>query len=204
MVDPDFQSHLHEIGFVMHLIRENFYFGIFILSIFVSYIVPLPEAILLVFFGYLANVMGVNVASVILICAAGVTIGDNAVYRLSYFGNKYVEHFNQKMRASKLIKYENLVVANIGKAIYFLRFFTFRFFGPVISGTLGVRWRHFLPLNFSATLLHTTFFVMLGYMCRHNILLLMTEVEIIKTAMLFSSVFIVGFWVHIFLKKEKM
>jgi len=204
MMDPHFQNYLREFGFAAHLIRGNFYLGTFLLSIFVSYIIPLPEAILLIFIGYSANVMGFNAGYVIMVSFAGAIIGDNALYRLSYFGNKYVQHFNQKMRANKLIKYEHLVVDNIGKTIYFLRLITgVRFFGPVISGTLGVRWRKFLPINFGATLLHTTFFIMLGYTYHHRIFLMMTEVEIIKTTLLFSSVFIVGILVSVFLKKEK-
>ena len=135
---------------------------------------------------------------------AGALIGDNILYRLSYFGNKYVQHFNQKMRANKLIKYEHLVVDNIGKSIYFLRIITgLRFLGPVIAGTLGVRWRKFLPINFGATLLHTAFFIILGYEYHRRIFLLMTEVEIIKTILLFSSFFIVGILVHVFLHKEQ-
>jgi hypothetical protein len=44
---------------------------------------------------------------------------------------------------------------------------------------------------------------MLGYTYHHRIFLMMTEVEIIKTTLLFSSVFIVGILVSVFLKKEK-
>ena len=204
MIGPNFQNHMHEVGFVMQMIRDNFYLGIFLLSIFVSYIIPMPEAIFLVFIGYLANIMGFDVGYVIMVSFAGAIIGDNVLYRLSYFGNKYVQHFNQKMRANKLIKYENLVIDNIGKAIYFLRLITgLRFLGPVVSGTLGARWRKFFPINFGATLLHTTFFITLGYVYHRRIFLMMTEVEIIKTTLLFSSVFIVGFLVHVFMKKEK-
>ena len=203
MIDPHFQNYLREFGFAAHLIKGNFYLGTFLLSIFISYIIPLPEAIFLIFIGYSANVMGFDVGYVTMVSFAGAIIGDNALYRLSYFGNKYVQHFNQKMRANKLIKYENLVVDNIGKSIYFLRLITgLRFLGPVVSGTLGVRWRKFFPVNFGATLMHTAFFIMLGYVYHRRIFLMMTEVEIIKTTLLFSSVFIVGFLVHVFLKKE--
>lgn len=202
MLDPHFQNHFHEIGFFVHFIKENSYLGFFLISVCVSYVIPIPEAIMLIFFGYMARKMGFNVGDVILVSIAGGIIGDNALYRLSYFGNKYVEKFNRKMRAHKLIEYEYLVVENIGKAVYFLRLVTgVRFFGPVISGTLGVRWRNFLPLNAGATSLHATFFVLLGYMFHRNILHLAIEVEIIKNILLFSSFFIVGILAKIFSKK---
>src|SRR5665647_879840 len=103
------------------------------------------------------------------------------------------------MRQHPLIKYEHLVTDNIGKTIYFLRLITgVRFFGPVISGTLGVRWRKFMLYNFGATILHTTLFFYLGYRYQHKILLLLAETEVVKNILLFSSVFLVGILVSIF------
>lgn len=204
MIDPHFQEHLSEIGFLIGSIKGGSYVGIFLLSIFVSYLIPLPETVLLILFGYVAATTNLNLAYVILLSVSGGVVGDNIVYRLSFFGNKYVERFNEKMRQHKLIKYEHLVADNIGKTIYFLRFITsVRFFGPVISGTLGVRWKKFLFYDFSATLLHTTFFVWLGYRYHHKLFLMMAETEIIKNILLFSSVFIVGILVSIFSRKKE-
>ena len=108
------------------------------------------------------------------------------------------------MRQHKLIKYEHLVINNIGKAVYFLRLIAgVRFFGPVVSGTLGVRWKKFFFANFGATLLHSVFFIWLGYRYQHKIFLLMAETEVVKNILLFSSVFIVGILVSIFSKKAE-
>jgi membrane protein DedA with SNARE-associated domain len=97
-----------------------------------------------------------------------------------------------------------LVANNIGKTVYFLRLVTgVRFFGPVISGTLGVRWRRFLFYDFGATILHSTLFVWLGYRYQHKLFLILTETEIIKNMLLFSSVFIVGILVSIFAKTKE-
>ena len=202
MIDPHFQNHLHEIGFLVNSIKGGSYVGIFLLSIVVAYLIPLSETMMLILFGYVAGTANLNLAYVILLSISGGIIGDNIIYRLSFFGNKYVERFNKKMRQHKLIKYEHLVVDNIGKTIYFLRLITgVRFFGPVISGTLGVRWKKFLFYDCGATLIHATFFIWLGYRYHHKILVLLAETEVIKSILLFSSVFIVGFLVSIFSKK---
>lgn len=204
MIDPHFQNHLHEVEFLINSIKGGSYVGIFLLSLFVAYLIPLSETIVLILFGYVAGTANLNLALVLLCSISGGILGDNIIYRLSFFGNKYVERFNKKMRQHELIKYEHLVVDNIGKTIYFLRLITgVRFFGPVISGTLGVRWKKFLFYDFGATLLHATFFIWLGYKYHHKILLLLAETEIIKSILLFSSVFIVGFLVSIFSKKIK-
>ena len=52
-----------------------------------------------------------------------------------------------------------------------------------------------------ATLIHATFFIWLGYRYHHKILVLLAETEVIKSILLFSSVFIFGFLVSIFSKK---
>lgn len=202
MFDPNFHHHLGEIGFLMYSVRSLSYFGIFLVSAAVSYLIPIPEIVVLILFGYAAGVGDLNIELVLLASVAGSIAGDNIIYRLSLFGHKYVEHFNQKMRESKLIKYEYLVKDNIGKAIYFLRFITgVRFFGPVIAGTLGIRWKRFLPFNASATAIHTAFFVMLGYFCHRHIFAVIAEAEAVRTFLLFSSVFFVGILLKIFARK---
>lgn len=200
---PHFQNHFGDIGFLIHSIRGGSYVGIFLLSIFVSYLIPLPEALVLILFGYVAKTADLNLALVFLLASAGGIIGDNILYRLSFFGSSYVERWSRKMRQHKLIQYEHLVVDNIGVAIYFLRFITgIRFFGPVIAGTLGARWRKFFPHDAIATALHAILFISIGYFFTHKILRVVTEVEIIKYILMFSSVFIVGILISVFSKKE--
>jgi membrane protein DedA with SNARE-associated domain len=202
MFDPHFQNNFHHFGFVLNSIKGGSYVGIFLFSMLVSYLIPLPEVVLLLLIGFLAKTAGFNLGTAIALSIAGIIIGDNVLYRLSFFGNKYVERFKRKMRANKLIQYEHLVEDNIGKTIFFLRFVTgVRFFGPVISGTLGIRWKKFFFFNVGATILHSLFFILLGFYFQGRILPLIAEVEIVRNVLLFSSVLIVGVLIKIFSKK---
>lgn len=204
MVDPYFQSQFNNFGFILNSIGGGSYVGIFLSSMFVSFLIPLPEVVLLILIGFLVKTLGIDIWTASIISVLGTIAGDNLLYRLSFFGNKYVERFNRKMRAHKLIQYEHLVKDNIGKSIFFLRFVTgVRFFGPVISGTLGVKWSTFFSLNAIATVIHGAFFIALGYFYKHEILILITEVEIVRNVLLFSSVLIVGVLLKIFSKKAK-
>jgi membrane protein DedA with SNARE-associated domain len=203
MIDPHIQNNFREIGFIFESIKSGSYLGIFFLSMVVSFIVPLPEVVLLLVIGFLARVAGFDLFAVILVSAMGTIIGDNALYRLSFFGNKFVERFNRKMRAHKLMQYEHLVVDNIGKTIFFLRFITgVRFFGPVISGSLAVPWKKFFWFNGGATILHSIFFILLGFYVHGKIITLIAEVEVVRNILFFSSVLIVGFLVNFFSKKR--
>ncbi len=204
MIDPHFQNHLHALGFVLNIIKDNSYLGIFLFSIIVSFIIPIPEVVLLILIGFLAKTAGLSLPVAILVSFLGTLLGDNILYRLSFFGNKHVERFNRKMRANKLIRYENLVVDNIGRTIFFLRFITgVRFFGPVIAGTLGVGWRNFFFYNAIATFLHSTFFILLGFYTHRKIIVLVTQVEIVRNVLFFSSFFIVAILVRFFGKNKK-
>ncbi|MDD5397018.1 MAG: VTT domain-containing protein [Candidatus Moranbacteria bacterium] len=204
MLDPNFQNHFRDFGFIINSIKGGSYLGIFLLSMLVSYVVPLPEVVLLLLVGFVAKISGVNLWLAVGASLAGSIVGDNILYRLSFFGNKYVERFNRKMRAHKLIQYEHLVENNIGKTIFFLRFITgIRFFGPLISGTLGVSWKKFFAYNLIATALHSIFFILLGFYSHRKIFVLITEVEIFRNILLFSSVFIVGILVRVFSKTRQ-
>lgn len=204
MFDPHFQNHLHNIGYIANSLKGGSYFGMFLISILVGYVIPLPEVVLLLLVGFLARTAGFNLPLVIVVVGLGGIIGDNILYRLSFFGNKYVKRFNDKMRAHKLIQYEYLVRDNIGKTILFLRLVTgVRFFGPVISGTLGVKWRKFFMYNALATFLRAAIFILLAFFYHRKIVALIAEVEIGYNVLLFSSVLIVGILIRIFSQKTK-
>ncbi|EKD58692.1 MAG: hypothetical protein ACD_56C00069G0006 [uncultured bacterium] len=202
MIDPSFHENFREVGFIMSSVKNGSYFAIFALSILVSFVIPLPEAVALLLFGFIGATSQLDIQTIFAVAFLGSIVGDNGLYRLSFAGNAWVERFNRKMRRHKLIKYENLVVGNINKTIYFLRLITgVRFFGPMIAGTLGIGWRKFFLANFGATFINVAIFVSLGYYLHQNILSLIAEVEIVRNLLLFSSAVIVGFLLNIFSRK---
>ncbi|EKE25329.1 MAG: hypothetical protein ACD_5C00206G0008 [uncultured bacterium] len=203
MFDLNPHQNFKEIGFILSSIKGTSYFGIFILSIFVSFIVPLPEAVALVLFGFIGATTELNIFVIFSVAFMGLILGDNLLYRLSFLGNDFVKRFDRKMRKNKLIKYENMVVDNVFKTIYFLRLVAgVRFFGPVIAGTLGVSWKKFFPANIGATFLNTVIFVALGYFLHNRVISLLAEVEIVRNILLLSSAVIVGFLISIFSQKK--
>ena len=152
--------------------------------------------------GYVAKITGMNLIGVIALSTSGIIIGDNILYRLSFFGNKYVERFNRKMRKHKLIQYEHLVTDNVEFSVYFLKFVAgVRFFGPVILGSLRASRKKFVMHNAVASLLHTALLIILGYYFHKKIVTTIAGVEIFKNVLLFSSAVIVGFIISLAAKK---
>jgi len=205
MLSPDFQNHFQNMGQLTLLLKSGSYFGIFLLSIVASYVVPLPEAIFLLLVGFVAKVSNMDIFLVISAAVTGMIIGDNLLFRLSFFGNKYVEKFNRKMRKHKLIQYEHLVTDNVAFSVYFLKFIAgVRFFGPVILGSLGANWKKFFVHNAIAVFFHTAILILLGFYLHKKILAVIAGVEIFKNIMLFCSTIIVGSIVAFFSKEKKI
>lgn len=200
--DSQFQN-FHELGYLISSIKNGSYAAIFFVSFFVGYVFPLPEVVALILFGFLGATTNLNIFLIFLIAFLGSILGDNLLYRLSFLGNRWVGKFNEKMRKHELIKYENLVLDNIGKTIYFLRLITgVRFFGPVIAGSLNVSWRNFFWANFGATFFNTLLFVSIGYYFHRHIFSVIAEAEVARNALLFFSAALVAFLLTTFSNKK--
>src|SRR6266567_236720 len=170
MLDPHLQNHFHELGYVINSIKSGSYVGIFLFSMLVGFVIPFPEAVALLLFGFIGATTNLSIAWIFALAFLGAIVGDNCLYRLSFLGNTWVEKFNRKMRQHKLIQYEHLVEDNMGKTIYFLRLVAgVRFFGPIIAGSLGSPWKKCFLANAGATLLNTASFVFLGYYLHRRI-----------------------------------
>ena len=202
MIISNLHHHFQDINSMVHFIKNGSYFGVFFLSIIVSYVLPIPEAIFLLLVGYVAKITGMNILLVLTLSTLGIIVGDNILYQLSFFGNKFVEKFNRKMRKHKLIQYEHLVTDNVAFSVYFLKFIAgVRFFGPVILGSLRASRKKFVIHNAIASFLHTTLLILLGYYLHKRIFTTLAGVEIFKNVLLLFSAVIVGFILSVFSKE---
>lgn len=179
------------------------YGGIFAVSLLAGYLLPIPEAVALVVIGFFAFKAKFSFGLTLLLSILGVVVGDNILFWLSKQGSRHVDYFIKKLKKNKIVEYEEWVKNNLGKTIYFLRFFAgFRFLGPVLAGMLNCKWKKFVLHNAIACAVHTSVFVALGYYYKTNILLLIAEVEALKYILLFVSSSILGVLVH-FSRTEK-
>lgn len=179
------------------------YFGLGIFATFAGYLIPIPEEMMLLIIGYISAISPIKLHWAIVLSCVAVMIGDNILFFLSYRGSKYIEWFKSKMRRNKLIQYEHIMHEHIGKTIFFIRFIVgVRFFGPVLAGTLKVRWRKFFFINAAASIIHVIFFEILGYHFHKSFLALVTQVEIVRHMLFFSSVALFGLLVTLFVQRN--
>jgi len=72
-------------GMIIHLIQSAGYFGVFILMMLNSLLVPVPSEVTLLFAGYLTHTGALSLPLVILIGASGDLVGALIAYAIGYF-----------------------------------------------------------------------------------------------------------------------
>lgn len=179
------------------------YLGLFFFAALAGYIIPIPEEMALLIIGYVSALGPIKLHWAVALSCIAVIIGDNVLYFLSLKGSRYIEWLKKRMRKNKLIQYEHIMHEHIGKTIFFIRFIVgVRFFGPVLAGTLKVRWRRFFFINAAASIIHVIFFEGLGYHFHKSFLVLVTQVEIVRHVLFFFSVALFGLVVTFFVQKK--
>jgi len=140
------------------------YFGFF------GYFLPIPDEGVFIVFGYLSGMGKFSFWLVFLSAILGVLISDNIFYWLSYKESYHLLKFRKKIKLDVFLKYENLMKRNIGKTMFLLRLFIgFRFLGPVIAGSLKIKWRKFFLYDFLISAGYIGICMYAGFFFRHRL-----------------------------------
>lgn len=157
------------------------YFGIFVAMTFSGYLIPLPEEILLLLFGYIVGTGFGNLYLVMAFSFLGVIAGDNILYWMALGGSKYAKRFEHRLNRQKLAKYKMLMKKNIGKTIFFSKFILgLRIIGPLLAGSLKVKWKKFQLYSLLATLIYAPSIVFIGYHFHNRLASISRQVEIAR------------------------
>ncbi len=143
------------------------YVGLFLWLVLYDllFFAPLPpyEPLLLTL-GYVANMGLFNVFGVIIVIIAAAMLVDNIFFFLSKKGNCSVEKFMSRYKKSTFLKYKQKLEEHYAKSSLVISFIPkIRIFGPVISGTLNVRWRKFFLANALANTSTGMVYALLGF-----------------------------------------
>lgn len=155
---------MHEIAFI-NSVEQFSYLGIFIFAIFSGYIVPVPEEIILLIVGYMANVGFVHFLPATFVVIIAFIMGDNIVFRLTLRSNKFVTKFIHEVLSLKfIIHHRAFLEKHIGLTIFISRFIPFlRFISPVFAGYVKAKEKTFMLFNTLAIVIYTPFMICVGY-----------------------------------------
>lgn len=163
------------------------YIGILITSFLANVVVPVPEEVVLVIFGYLSKVHSdLLLIYLIPIVMIGLLLSDIVMYSLARANNRFVTFFYNKL-FSHLFSQESSewIRQNIKKIIFFSRFMIqFRFLGPFFAGQQKVPFKVFLLYDFLAVSLYVPLYIIIGRFFYKKLNLIIYNVNIVKNIVL--------------------
>lgn len=172
------------------------YIGIFITSFLANVVVPVPEEVVLIIFGYLSKVhTSLSLVYLVPIVICGVLLSDIIMYSLARSNNRLVTFFYNKL-FSHLFSPESSqwVGQNIKKIIFFSRFMIqFRFLGPFFAGQQKTPFKTFLLYDLLAVSFYVPLYIIIGRFFYKKLNLIIYNVNIVKNIVLVVFVGILVF-----------
>src|SRR3989344_1345214 len=179
------------------------YGGIFLVTFFSGYLIPVPEEIVLLSVGYLSSVGGIHLGRAMLVAFLAILASDCFLFYLARHHNCYNERLKARLERSWLAKSRLVSRKHISRTIFLLRFVIgLRFVGPVLAGSLNVRWLVFLFPDLAALLIYVPVFTLLGFHFHASFVKLVTSVEAAKHAIFITAIVVVGLLVARFVHKK--
>lgn len=171
MAQPDISA------YIIHLS----YFGIFLWFMIIEQLMPVPEEVSLITVGYIAVHMGLNPVLAGMAALTGLLVTDNSLFYLSKKGS----HMSQKLLATinphLLEKIKKKLRANTDATIFVGALLPkFRFFNPIITGSMNFPFRRFFLMNCAATVLYVTFYFCVGIFFHTSLNMILKKMEYVK------------------------
>ncbi len=146
------------------------YVGIWGISLLANVVVPVPEEIILLAFGYLAGTGKIDGFTVIPIVISALLVSDIAMYFLAKKGSKLVTFFYKKVFSRRLESRRVFLESHIEKVIFFSRFLVqLRFLGPFMAGQTKVPFRKFITYDLAALVVYVPLYVLIGWYFRNRV-----------------------------------
>jgi membrane protein DedA with SNARE-associated domain len=184
MVDPNS---------AIEALEQLSYGGIFIITFFSGYIIPVPEEIVLITVGYLSSVGVVHFGRIVFLSILAVFLSDCGLFYLARHHNRYTERLKVRLERSWISKSRLVSRQHIRRTIFLLRFvISFRFVGPILAGSLNTPWLTFLLPDLAAVLIYVPVLTFLGFYFHASFAKLVTGVEASQHLIFILAMIIVG------------
>lgn len=177
---------MSETQIIVNQLTALSYLGIFSVSIIANAVVPVPEEVVLLAFGYIIGTGTIHFFAALVLVMLGVIVGDVATFVLSRTNNRLVTFFYNKLFAKLLEKRgDKWVEDNIKKIIFFSRFMIqFRFVGPFLAGQKRVPFKTFLFYDILAVSVYVPLYLLLGWYFHKKLSLIVENVHIAQNIIL--------------------
>ncbi len=186
----------------IHQLGGLSYLGVFGISMLAMIVLPFPEEVTLISFGYLAGIGVFHLAILIPVCMAGLFVADFAVYQLAYHGSKITTKFYKKLFADKFDFLNDMTDEKLERVIIFARFLIyFRFLSGFLAGFYKISFKRFVGYEFVSLSIYTSLFIGVGYFLRNQLERVLAGVGIIQNIILVIFIIVIGTMLFRSLKK---
>jgi len=163
----------------------------------------MPEEILLLGIGYIADVGNLNLYAAIFISIAGIMAADNMWYWLGRSHSSIAQKLIRGVGQEKIKIYENMLRKHTGKYVFLSRFIPgARAIGPILAGSIKINKSHFWLFNIVAGFLYAPIFILIGYYFNYNLEVLMSKVVSVRHIVFILFLSAVGLGTAYFVKKK--
>lgn len=180
------------------------YGGLWVVSFLSNAIIPVPEEITLLGFGYLAGTGKVDILFLIPIAISGLLTSDIIVYTLSKKGSRLVLSIYERFFAKKIENHsESWFDINLNKIVFFSRFLVqLRFIGPFLAGQKNMPLKKFISFDLLALVLYVPLYIMLGKYFHSRVQSIINDVNVLRNIMLLMGGVIVTVLIFNIVKKS--
>ena len=185
------------------------YVGIWFASFLSNIVIPVPEEVTLLAFGYLAGTGHANFFILLPIVISGLLASDIIMYTLAKKGSRFVTWLYEKFFSRRLsTKDDAWYGTHVNKIVFFSRFLIqLRFVGPFVAGQQKVSLKQFVTYDLAALLIYVPLYILLGRFFQSRVEAIVGNVGVVRNIALVLMGLLVSYglfrYIHGILFKEK-
>lgn len=183
------------------------YMGLFLWLVVYNllFFLPLPPPeIILVTVGYIASLGQIDpfIAGFLIILTAG--LSDNTFFLLTLKGNKSVQKIIQKFGGQKIfLRFKSRMEKNPLRTLIILAYIpSVRFFGPILSGSVKIKWKKFFVYDSLSNIIFSTTYISLGYLFHRTIRRFVGELTIWEHLLFYPIMIIIALIITYLIRKH--
>lgn len=183
------------------LLLQYSYLGIFLWFVFFDQITPIPEELVLISMGFLANQGHLNPILAGATALTGLVIIDNIYYGLGKSG-KMLFKLRKDSSVKLMEKFKIRIQRHAWQTIFMMSYFPkLRFITPFLAAAAGISWKRFSIINAASSATYVTLYILLGIFFERQLKEIELEVLIIYITIF---TFVIGLVVFIYIFRKPL
>lgn len=184
------------------LLLQYSYVGIFLWFVFFDQITPIPEELVLITMGFLANQGHLNPVLAGVTALAGLIIIDNVYYGFGHSGKMLFQRWRKPSEIALVERFKKRIQLRAWETIFMMSYFPkLRFITPFLAAAANINWVRFAIINATSSATYVTLYILLGIFFEHQL-----EAIKLEVLMIYITVFtiIIGIIVFVWIFRKPL